>query len=387
MPSGFLLTYYLIRTSLSARQAYVGCLLNLVTRKTSYYMNSYLTIRVKQLIPEAKDAVTLVLEPVDKTPVAYKAGQFLTFLLHLNGREVRRSYSLSSSPATDKHLAVTIKRVENGEVSRYLLDHLREGDELQSLYPAGRFTIPTHPDNQRDIFLIGAGSGVTPLFSLLKTIVAEEPRSRVVLINSNRNETTALFWQPLQQLAKRYPEQLSIIHLFSDPLPQSGKYPKRLTIGLLRQLVNEQLRFNRHEAQFYVCGPHPFMRMAKMALTFMEFDQEQVHQEYFVTETLPAPTVTLTDTSPKNVTIVYRNQPHTLQVPANQFILNAALQAGIQLPYSCRGGRCSTCASRCTQGEVHMLINDVLTDKDVAEGWVLTCVAYPVTDEVRIEVG
>lgn len=348
-------------------------------------MKDYLKFRIKKVIPETADAATYLLENIDGLPVPYQAGQFLTLLLHHNGRELRRSYSLSSASGIDPYLAITIKRVPNGEVSRYLLDTLQEGDVIQSLYPAGRFTLQTDPGNRRDIFMFGAGSGLTPLYALLKTVLLQEPLSRITLINSNRNERTALFWWPIEQLAAQYPAQLRCINLLSDPDPASGKYPVRLNIGLVQQLVTENLHFDRAQARFFLCGPPFYMRMVRMGLIFMEFPEEAIHREHFVTKPVKVIESVVQDTSVKSVQLIYRNQNYQLAVPGNQFILKAALRNGIQLPYSCQGGMCSTCAGKCVKGEVKMKLNEVLTDKEVADGWVLTCVAYPVSAEVIIE--
>ncbi len=350
-------------------------------------MKDFLELRIKEIIPETADAATYLLENISGQPVHYQAGQFLTLLLEHNGRELRRSYSLSSAPEIDPDLAITIKRVTNGEVSRYLLDTLKAGDVIRSLYPAGRFTLQTDARYQRDIFLFGAGSGLTPLYSILKTILRQEPQSRVILINSNKNPRNALFWQPVNNLAVQFPQQFKCIHLFSDPAPGSGQYPVRLNISLVQQLVNENLSFDRNQAQFFVCGPPFYMRMVRMALIFMEFREEVIHREHFVTEPLkiaqPQPTQAATA---KPVQLIYRHQTYTIEVPPGQFILKAALNNGIQLPYSCQGGLCSTCAGKCKQGKVKMMINEVLTDREVAEGWVLTCVAYPLSEDVIIEI-
>jgi ring-1,2-phenylacetyl-CoA epoxidase subunit PaaE len=351
-------------------------------------MTDLLELRIKKIIPETADAITLLLENTSGEPISYQSGQFLTFIITMAGRELRRSYSISSAPGIDPDIAVTIKRVENGEVSRYLLTHLKEGDILQSLPPAGRFTLATHPDNQRDIFLIGAGSGITPLFSLLKTTLVQEPKSKITLIDVNRNENTTLFREPINQLTGQYPWQFTLIHLFGDPLPHSHSYPQRLNIGLLQQLIQQHLTFDRTKAKFYVCGPSTFMRMVRMTLIFMEFAEDQIHREIFVTYPLPAAKTPLpSNLYPSRATIRYQQHEHSIFVYPGQTILKAALANGIQLPYSCQGGVCSTCAAKCTQGAVQMTTNEVLTDKDQAEGWILTCTAYPLSEEVTIQIG
>jgi ring-1,2-phenylacetyl-CoA epoxidase subunit PaaE len=280
---------------------------------------------------------------------------------------------------------VSITRVVNGEVSRYLIDHLKAGDILKSLYPAGRFTLESKPELSRDIFLIGAGSGMTPLFSILKTALQTEIASHITLINSNKNEQTALFWKQLQHLTLQYSGQLRSIHLFSDPLPSSHQYPVRLNISLLENLVYEELKYSTSEAQFYVCGPSDFMRMVRMTLIFMGFAEDSIYKENFITQAQSEITLSrYENTSTLPVQLLFRNQSYLLQVPPHTSILKAALSQGIRLPYSCMAGMCATCLGTCTSGLAKMAINDVLTDKEVAQGLILTCVAYPLSADVTI---
>lgn len=349
-------------------------------------MNEYLPLRIKQIIRETSDSITLVLEHRAGTTVSYLPGQFLTFLLNIQGRELRRSYSLSSAPGIDADLAVTITRVANGEVSRYLIDHLKEDDILQSLHPAGRFIVRPQTEYPRDIFLIGAGSGVTPLFSMLKTLLITEPQSHITFIDSNKNETTALFWQQLQTLEKQYPEQLTTIHLFSDPLPALQRYPVQLNISLLEKLVSQHLRHEKADARFFVCGPSNFMRMVKMTLVFMGFPEQAIHKENFITQAQTEITsLRYENTVARTVKIRSGELTYAVQVQAHTSILRAALDQGIRLPYSCMAGMCATCAGKCTSGKAGMAVNEVLTDKEVLQGWILICVAFPLSDDVEIE--
>jgi ring-1,2-phenylacetyl-CoA epoxidase subunit PaaE len=326
-----------------------------------------------------------VLENINGEPIAYQSGQFLTFLLTIGGRELRRSYSLYSSPGIDPDLMVSITRVVNGEVSRYLIEHLKEGNILRSLYPAGRFVLDSKPEQSWDIFLIGAGSGMTPLFSILKTALHTETASHITLIDSNKNESTALFWKQLQDLARQYSGQLTSIHLFSDPLPSSHQYPVRLNISLLEKLVNQHLKYERSAVQFYICGPSDFMRMVRMTLIFMGFAEDSIHKENFITQAQSEITLSRYENiSTLPVQLFFRNQSYLLQVPPHTSILKAALSQGIGLPYSCMAGMCATCSAKCTSGHAKMAINDVFTDKEVAQGMILTCVAYPLSADVRI---
>ncbi len=353
-------------------------------------MNDNLLLRVTNIIPETADTKTYVLENTRPEVIAYQAGQFLTFLVPHYGHQVRRSYSMSSSPDADPELAVTIKRVANGEISRHLLDTLKVGDVVESLHPAGRFILKPGFAHSRDVILVAAGSGITPLFSLLKTLLLREPQSHVTLIYANHNPQSAIFKNALDDLAKRYAAQFRCLYLFSEaPKHELGENAElgRLTNSRVERLVNQHLHFRSEDALFYLCGPVAVMRMADITLRFMGFHASQIRQEHFIVTpvTTLEENVVHAEMPPSRVKVGYRGQEFELAVPFYKNILQVALEQGIALPYSCRGGRCSACIARCTSGKVRMSINEVLTDSDLAEGWVLTCTSHPETEKVALE--
>ncbi|PWV54248.1 ferredoxin--NADP reductase [Chitinophaga sp. S165] len=344
----------------------------------------YIHLRIREIIAETADAFTYRLETIDGQPLEYQAGQFITFLIYLHGTEYRRSYSFSSTPGIDPYPSVTIREKQNGEISRHILHHWKAGDEITALLPSGRFTLPGHATTPRDIFLFGAGSGITPLFSLLKDILHNEPTAHVKLIYSNTSENRTIFHQQLQELAAKFPQQLHIIRLYSgDP----DHIVRRLSNLSLEPLVKQQLSHRKEDAQFFLCGPPEYMRMILFTLTFMGFAEEQLHKENFVVNTAPqlARIGVPEDTSMKNVELHLRGGVHKLSIPGNHNILGEALAQGIAIPYSCKGGVCGSCTARCTKGEVWMALNNVLTDKEIEQGFVLTCTGYAVSAEVVIE--
>ncbi|GAA4448551.1 phenylacetate-CoA oxygenase/reductase subunit PaaK [Nibrella saemangeumensis] len=345
----------------------------------------FLPLRVIEIIPETPDAKSFRLEPVDGSTPPYRAGQFLTFILNRAGHEVRRSYSLSSAPGVDPYWQVTIKRVANGEISRYLLNHLYVGDVLTTLPPAGRFTIATDPALRRDIILLGAGSGISPLFGLLKQVLREEPQSYITLLYSNTRESSIIFNQELKELQQQYPERFRLWNLLSQPSDHWTGMRGRLNNTRLEQLLPDLIQIDRHTCLFYVCGPFDYMRMVQFTFLFSGFRPEQIRRENFVIEpvTLAPPPALSRD---HQILLRYRGQEYAIDVPAYKNILQAALNHGLTLPYSCRGGRCSSCAARCRSGRVYMTINDVLTERDLADGWVLTCTGYPESEGVFIDV-
>jgi len=319
-------------------------------------------LEVVDIRPEATEMVTIVLRRRDGLPLAYRAGQFLTFLFLFRDRELRRSYSFSSTPGVDALPAITVKRVPNGEVSRYLIGRLRVGDILRSLPPAGKFVLAEGFAGTR-VFL-AAGSGMVPVFSLIKTVVG----SRMVLITQNRDEASIPFRAELKKMVDE--GRLEWVSLLSGVAPVT-----RLNNGLLEEMLKD-IRGDEH---FYLCGPLGFMRMAVFTLRLMGVADEQIRRENFTVEYVPPPPV-LTDTSPKRVVVQAGDREFVYETVWPSTILQSALDKGIALPYSCKGGVCSTCVARCVSGRVKMSKNEVLTEQDLAEGLVLTCVGYAETD-------
>jgi ferredoxin-NADP reductase len=334
-----------------------------------------LQLKVEAIKWELPDTATFFLAETSGKKIHYKAGQFITLVFVHHEEEIRRSYSLSSSPDEDL-LSITIKRIENGEISRFLLTKVKQGDILNAVEPAGRFTI-TGFEAKKDIVLFAAGSGVVPIFSQLKYVLKRPGKSMLTLIYSNQNEKSILFKDELDELALKNPRRFRIVHLLSSEA-------KRLNNLAVEQLVRQHVKFDLDQAEFYCCGPFTYMRMIKLTLIYMGIEPGQVRKENFVLETIPVST-SLINFPPKKVRIHFNNEVYDLIVGENQSILQAALQNNIMLPYSCRVGDCSTCAATCKSGKVEMVKNDVLTDADLAAGWILTCTGHPLTDDVVIE--
>lgn len=333
----------------------------------------HLQLRIKNIRQETNSSKSYFIEEAGGKKIEYKAGQFFTLLVNLHDREVRRSYSISSAPGVDKDIYFTIKRIENGELSRYLFDHLKTGDILTSLPPTGRFTID-EPESKLAVF-ISAGSGITPVFSLIKHILYQFAGTNVLLIYQNHNEEESIFREELLLLQKKFEQRFTLREIFSHPTV-SNKPSQRLNNNLLEKILLQNL--TDAPVRFYLCGPEAFMRMAQFTLKVMGYSHESIRRENFFATAPPPPF--MTDTTPHNVIINYHNKKYHIQVGYPSNILEVALKHHIRLPFSCRGGRCSTCTSRCTSGRVKMSINDVLTPKDLRNGLILTCVSYPETD-------
>jgi len=333
-----------------------------------------LQLKVEAIKWELPDTATFFFSEISGKKIHYRAGQFITLVFTHHKEEIRRSYSLCSSPDEDM-LAITVKRIANGEISRFLLAKVKEGDILNAVEPAGRFTIADF-EAEKDIFLFAAGSGIVPIFSQLKYVLKRPGRSRLILVYSNQNGRSVLFKDELDKLSAENVTRLKVIHLLSSE-------GNRLNNLLVEKLVKKNANFNLAKAEFYTCGPFAYMRMIRLTLVFMGFESSQIRKENFVIETIPV-TRSLFNFPPRKIRIRFKNETHDLVVGENQSILQAALQNNIQLPYSCRVGDCSSCAAICKSGKVEMIKNDVLTDADLAAGWILTCTGHPLTDDVVI---
>lgn len=334
-----------------------------------------LQLQVDSIRWETPDTATFYFaQPSGKT-ISYTAGQFITLVFTHHNEEIRRSYSLSSSP-DEELLAITVKRITNGEISRFMLTKVKPGDMINVVEPSGRFVVTNYADPE-DIFLFGGGSGVTPMFSQLKYILNRPGQSKLHLIYSSQDAGKVLFKAELDKLAAQHPDRLNIIYLLSSE-------GKRLNNIMVEQLVRQYAVFDLAKAEFYLCGPFTYMRMIRLTLLFMGMEVAQIRKENFVLETV-AVSGPLINYAPQTIKVKFNGETYNLMVGENQSILQAALQNNIPLPYSCRAGICSACSARCTSGKVVMSVNDVLTDLDIAQGWILTCTGHAVTDDVVIE--
>ncbi len=336
-----------------------------------------LSFRIVDIIHETPDTKSFYLEHVGGTIISCLPGQFLTFIFQDAGHEVRRSYSLGSAPGVDKYLYITVKRKPNGSISRRLFEHYKTGDLLTAIEPSGKFIID-EPISTRYIF-IAAGSGITPIFSIIKHLLYFHDNATVLLINQSRNEENIIYNIQLEQLRQKFSSRFTVKQLFSQPVSHEY-FSQRLNNMLVETLIKQQVsQYNISELQCYICGPQLFMLMAQFTLKLLHFKDHQIHKEQFVI-TPPPPAPLIAGTSAKKIVVHYKRKEYRINAAYPTTILDAALQRGIPLPYSCKAGICSTCMATCTKGEILMSNNEVLTEKDISAGKVLTCTGYAVTD-------
>ncbi len=349
----------------------------------------YFHLKVKEVIKETSETVTISFwHPLNET-IKYEAGQFLTLIPVINGQKVRRSYSMSSSPQMDTSPAVTVKRVAGGLVSNWLNDNIKEGDFLEVMEPMGHFKLQPDARNSRTIVLIGAGSGITPLISIAKSVLKIEAESRVVLLYGSRDEQHIIFKQKLTELQSQFGKRLEVKHTLSQPSSswngETGRLNKTQIIRYLEKIEN----FNAPSSEYFLCGPEGLMDEAKDALTILQVANDRIHKESFyhaIAETTPHADEEDGSLKKQEVTVLYEGSEYKFDVAPHQTILEAALDLDIDLPYSCQAGMCTACMGKCTSGKVQLDEEDGLTKSEIAAGYILTCVAHPLSKNVVIEI-
>ncbi|MBL7850811.1 MAG: ferredoxin--NADP reductase [Cyclobacteriaceae bacterium] len=336
-------------------------------------------VRIAEIRRETEDAATFVLEAIGE-PFRWQAGQFLTFVIATASGLVRRSYSFSSAPG--ERPAVTIKRISNGVFSRPMLETAAPGDRLTIAgEPSGFFVLPDAIGSYDQVLLFAAGSGITPVFPMIKHILQSGIQVPVVLAYSNSSPDRTLFRSELEALARRHPAQFSIAWFYSN---NQDLLRARLSKTTLELFLSERWGAQPEKTLAFLCGPLDYMRMAAIVLQAKGIPAKNIRREVF-TPDIPKQIDRPPDTKPHQVILKRKEKTYRLEVAYPDSILVAARKQGIELPYSCEAGRCGSCIAACTRGKVWMGYNEVLTDAEVAGGRVLVCQSFPVGGDVTIE--
>ena len=357
-------------------------------------MKNTQTFRVEKIDIETPDTKTFHLKSMENEVVSYQSGQFLTLISTANGAEIRRSYSLSSSPVVDNLLSITVKRVANGEISRRLCDHVQVGDTLEALLPTGRFVLPKSFNTIKHYFFIVAGSGITPVFSMIKTLIHGGYKGQMTLIYQSKNPKNTIFYDKIAaytvtqsvmaQNALKGGKNLNVQHFYSRPTDNSP--PAYLNKDVLTAILEQELKIKKQDAAFYLCGSTAYMRMASMTLHFLDFEDKQIHKEDFVIPKFQEYVELKDFGQPTRLTIHFQKKTYNIDVPYKTTLLDAALNNGIDLPYSCKGGVCTTCLCKTIKGKAIMPSNDKLFEDEILRGGILSCIAYADTEAVEIMV-
>jgi 3-ketosteroid 9alpha-monooxygenase subunit B len=322
------------------------------------------SLRVARVIHETNDASTFVLDVPDELRAAftYAAGQFCTFRVRVNDQSLLRCYSMSSAPAVDAELAVTVKRTPGGLVSNWMLDDLTEGDSVEVTKPAGVFCLT---EGQGDLVAFSAGSGITPVHSLIKTALATTTR-RVHLLYANQDLDAVIFGSDIEALSAEHGDRFIVSHHLD------------VDHGFVAPETVRAFMPPGGDVEVYICGPGPFMDIVEDTLLVDGLIPGQIHIERFLpAEPLPEADAVSSGTDPTRVTINLFGRTDSTDHHPGTTILQTARQMGMSPPFSCEAGSCATCMAKLVEGTAQMHVNNALTDDEVADGWILTCQAVP----------
>lgn len=339
-------------------------------------------LTVKEVVRETPKTVSILFEVPEeiKEEFEYKAGQYLTIKALINGEETRRSYSLSSFPGED-NIKISSKTVENGKMSNFLDKQLQSGMELEVMPPEGKFTTEGIPTTA-ELVLFAAGSGITPIFSLLKDSLLNHDHRKVSLLYCNSFEDEIIFREDLQNLQRSYPNRFKM-QLFVSRSTEEGMgfVCGRIDESSIKQLMNSSFE-GQH---FFICGPEGMIRSTKTSLENLNVPKENIHIEYFASPKSEEAAIRENLGGEVNeVKVIIDGEEHLITLKPKESILDAAIRLELDPPFSCQSGVCTTCQAKVLQGDVDMQNNFGLSDEEVEEGYVLTCISFPKTPGVIV---
>lgn len=366
-----------------------------VPQTESARMSAFHPLKVAEVARETDEAVSIRFAVPDDLAETFRfaPGQYLTLRTAIDGAEVRRTYSICAGLA-DGELRVAVKKVPDGLFSRFANDELAPGDVIEVMPPDGRFTSPIAAGQKKRYLLIAAGSGITPILSIAKSVLSEEPESEVALIYGNRTVSAIMFKEALDALKDRYPERFSLIHILSRQ-PQdvplfNGRIDREKCETLFERLIDPGA-----QDEIFLCGPHRMTRTIQEVLAERGVPEARVHVELFQTDgeaeiaaarRARAEAMGADAAAARRVTVIYDGVDTSFELATDgDSVLDAALARRGDMPFSCKGGMCCTCRAKVVSGEVSMDVNYALTQEEAAAGFVLTCQSHPITPEVVID--
>jgi len=345
---------------------------------------------VREIVPETAEANSIRFEipPALRDAFAFKAGQHLTLRATIEGEEVRRNYSLCTAPAESDWM-VTVKRIGGGLFSNWVGDALKAGDTVEVMVPHGSFTTEFSAANKRHLVGIAGGSGITPVMSLIKTLLREEPHSRFTLLYGNRDSSSVIFLEALAGLKDKHLGRLEIYHFLDAEEQDIELFNGMLSRERLEEAISALVPDAAQVEGWFICGPGPMMDAAEGAVLDRNVPKERIHIERFTADRPPqavAQEMAQLQTQAEGVTVAVTLDGRTRRVPFTAGnILDSARAAGMPAPFACKAGVCATCRAKVTRGKVEMAVHYGLTDEEVAEGYVLTCQSVPLGGGVAVD--
>jgi ring-1,2-phenylacetyl-CoA epoxidase subunit PaaE len=356
-------------------------------------MARFHTLEVNSVQQETADCIVVgfAIPTSEQTDFEFVHGQYVTLKLTVNGEELRRSYSICSSPLDKGVLRIAVKKVPGGRASTELVEKLKPGMRIEVMTPMGNFTTALDPALERHIVAFAAGSGITPILSILKTVLRTEPKTRFTLFYGNSDQDRIIFRQRLDELKGLHKERLSVHHILTkgkdEDMLFNGRVTKEKAVELMKRFLNDPL-----DKEFFICGPEQMMVNVSEALENQGVDKKRIHIELFsspvTTEAkkAPVPVGEGVFNGTAAVTVILDGREQVLQVSASgDPVLDVALDSGMDVPFACKGAVCCTCKARVVEGKVEMAMNYALTDEEVADGYVLTCQTHPRSATVTID--
>lgn len=346
-------------------------------------MAQFHKLSIKNIQQLTKDAVSLTFSIPEnlKQQFNFIAGQYITLKAKINSTEVRRDYSLCSSPKSGE-ITVAVKAVENGTFSKFANNDLKIGDTLEVAEPQGRFIFNPDATKTRTIAAFAAGSGITPVLSIAKTVLEEEPNSTFVLVYGNKTTNDTMFLDELLKLHHEYTDRFDVQFVFSQSQEPDALFG-RIEKSTVNLIIKNKYKHTVIDA-FYLCGPEAMIHTVKDVLAENNITEDSIFFELFKVST-PEPVISTINTGETNITVLVDDEEESFVMSQKQTILEAALEKDLDAPYSCQGGICSSCIARVTEGTATMRQNNILTDNEVAEGLILTCQAQPTSSKIVVD--
>ncbi len=346
----------------------------------------FLSLRILDTRPETQDATSVLFEipPTLQEVFCWRAGQHVTLRFFVEGEEERRSYSISEMPAAGGRLRITVKRVRGGLISNYINERVAPGDTIEVMPPFGGFCLVPNSRERRTYYFLGAGSGITPLYAMIRTVLAAEPHSTAHLAYGNTDESTIIFRDALARLEEEYGGRLTVKHILSSPSWKSAlQYWRRGRIDAecVAALINECPPYAQ-DTQYYVCGPGDMNAVVRTSLLGLDVPGERIHMESFGNTTPPDDSVVGVAAA---MSVRLNGKVLTVHAGPGQTILNAVRTTGNTPPFSCESGVCGACRAQLRNGSVHLRARMALTDAEVDQGVILTCQALSTTPKLTVE--